>query len=144
MKSSSKMPILQKLGVKPQNRIAILNSPKGYTNVLSKLPAGVSFATRLAGEPFDLVQGFYEDQKALKKDLLKLKKAIHPTGKIWVCWKKGNVTDLNRDTIWELGEKVGLDSVASCAVDEEWSAMKLMLPKSERIQKKTSKKTSSK
>ena len=29
-------------------------------------------------------------------------------------------------------KRIGLDSVASCAIDSEWSAMKLMLPKPER------------
>jgi hypothetical protein len=132
MATPSKMPVLRKLGIKAHHRIAILNSPKGYTSILAKLPPGVSLTTRLAGEPFDLVQGFYENQKDLRADLSKLKRAIHPGGKIWICWRKGNVTNLSRDIIWHMGEKVGLDSVASCAIDENWSALKLMFPKSER------------
>jgi hypothetical protein len=132
MKSASSKPVAQKLGINPGNRIAILNSPRGYTSILSKVPRDVSLTTRLAGEPFDIVQGFYGTQRALKADIAKLKKAIHPGGKIWICWKKGNVTDLSRDSIWAIGDKAGLASVASCAIDDEWSALKLMLPKSQR------------
>ena len=122
----SQRPLAGKLGIKAGSRVAVLYGPKGYTSALGK---SASLTTRLAGKPFDLVQAFYEDQKSLKADLPKLKKAIHRMGKIWICWRKGNLTDLNRDAIWAIGEKVGLDSVASIAVDEDWSALKLMFPK---------------
>ena len=126
MKKTSTRPVADKLGIKKGSRVAVLHSPKGYG--LAK----VDFATRLSGEPFDVVQAFYENERALKSDLPKLKKAIVPSGKIWVCWRKGNVTDLSRDAIWALGDKVGLDSVASCAIDDHWSALNLMLPKDQR------------
>lgn len=133
MKSvASKRPVIEKLGIKSGNRVAVLYSPKGYTAILAKLPSDVILTTRLAGEPFDLIQGFYEDQRSLKADLRKIKKSIQSSGKVWICWKKGSVSDLNRDIIWKLGDNVGLDSVACCAINDEWSAMKLMLPKSER------------
>src|SRR4051812_20688628 len=121
MKAASTKPVIEKLGIKAGHRIAVLNSPKGYTAILGKVPADVSLTTRLAGEPFDLVQAFYDDQKSLRADLTKLKKSIHPLGKIWVCWRKGKVTDLSRDSIWALGDKAGLDSVSEVAIDQEWS-----------------------
>jgi hypothetical protein len=135
---ASKRAIAQKLGIKPGNRIAVLNSPKGYTSILAKLPPQVSLITRLAGEAFDLVQAFYEDERALKADLKKIRKFINPWGTVWICWRKGKVTDLNRDSIVSLCEKVNLDAVASCAIDDEWSALKLMLPKKERKPRKSS------
>src|SRR5947209_3082297 len=113
MAASSQRPVIQKLGIKTGNRVAILYSPKGYTSILSKVPAGVTLTTRLAGDAFDLVQAFYEDQRALKADLPKLKRSIEPDGKIWICWRKGNVTDLSRDLIRQSGEKAGLEAVAS-------------------------------
>src|ERR1700733_8076700 len=104
MAAPSQRPIAGKLGIKAGNRVAVLHAPQGYMVELKMTDANL--ATRLTGQPFDLVQAFYEDQKSLKADLPKQKKAIHPLGKIWVCWRKGNVTDLSRDSIWE-----GLPSV---------------------------------
>ncbi len=130
--TASKRPLKEKLGIRAGYRMAILNPPRGYTSILADLPSDTKLTTRLAGEPFDVIQGFYLNQRSLKADLRKIRKAIQPKGKIWICWKKGKVTDLSREVIWELGENVGLDSVASCAIDEEWAAMKLMLPKDER------------
>ncbi len=132
MKAVSKRPVAEKLGIKPGHRMAVLYSPKGYTSILASFPSEVSLTTRLAGEPFDLIQGFYQDQKTLKADLRKIRKSIQPLGKVWICWRKGNVTDLSRNIIHQLAETARLDSVVECAIDEEWSAMKLMLPKLER------------
>lgn len=137
MKNSfSKRPVVEKLGIKSGNRVAVLYSPKGYTSFLANLPSEVILTTRLAGEPFDLIQGFYEQKRSLKADLRKMKRSIRPSGKLWICWRKGHVTDLSREVIWELGDDAGFDSVASCAIDETWSAIKLMLPKTQRRSKK--------
>lgn len=132
MAAMSKSPIFKKLGVKPGQRFAVLNAPKGYTAILAKVPDDVSMVTRIAGEPFDVVQAFYEDRKSLKSEIKKLRKAIVPGGKVWVCWRKGHITNLSRETIWEIGTQSGLDSVGSCAIDDDWSAMKMMLPKKQR------------
>src|SRR4051812_16532221 len=105
---ASRRPVAEKLGIKPGNRIAVLYSPKGYTSILSKLPSEVSLTTRLAGEPFDIIQGFYQNQRSLKADLRKIRKAIQPMGKVWICWRKGNVTDLSGGVIHELGESIRL------------------------------------
>src|SRR5688500_2423343 len=102
MEASSK-PIVKKLGIKPGNRIAILYPPRGYTAISGKLPTNVILTTRIAGDAFDLIQAFYEDEKSLKLDLKKFKAAILPNGKIWICWRKGNVTELSRDSIMEIG-----------------------------------------
>lgn len=123
----SQKPLTQKLGIKTGQRIALLHSPKGYTSILGEVPPEVTVTTRLAGEPFDLIQAFYEDQKTLKTGLRKLKKFVNPKGKIWVCWRKGRVTDLDRGAIHGISEKSGLDSVAECAIDADWSAMRLKL-----------------
>src|SRR5688572_21052591 len=117
MSRESQRSVITRLGIKPKNRIALLNSPKGYTSILAKLPPGVSFSTRVAGAPFDIVQAFYDDKRTLKADLSRLRRAIRPNGKIWICWRKGLVTELNRDLVMELGEKARLESVAACAID---------------------------
>jgi hypothetical protein len=125
----STKPVFQKLGLKPAHRATILSVPPDVK--LGKTPAGAKFEKSFRGE-FDFVLGFYESQKALEADLAKARKALTPSGMAWVCWRKGGVTELSRETIWAAGEKAGLESVASCAIDDAWSALKLMFPKSQR------------
>ena len=42
--------LVEKLGIKPGSKIAILNAPRGYRTMLGKLPAGVRVATTLQGK----------------------------------------------------------------------------------------------
>jgi hypothetical protein len=124
---ASTKPVFQKLGLKPVHRATTMHVPAAVK--LGKSPA--EFEKSFRGQ-FDFVLGFYESKKVLEADLAKIRKALTPSGMAWACWKKGGVTELSRETIWASGEKFGLESVASCAIDDSWSAMKLMFPKSQR------------
>jgi hypothetical protein len=126
---ASTKPVFMKLGLKPIHRATTLRVPGDVK--LGRPLAGVKFEKSFRGE-FDFVLGFYESKKALAIDLAKIRKALAPSGMAWVCWKKGGVTELDRETIWSSGEAAGLESVSSCAIDDSWSAMKLMFPKSQR------------
>jgi hypothetical protein len=42
----------------------------------------------------------------------------------WVIYPKGNVTDLNRDTLWPALTPYGLRPVGQVAVDDTWSALR--------------------
>jgi hypothetical protein len=124
---ASTKPVFQKLGLKPVHRAATMHVPAAVK--LGKSP--VEFEKSFRGE-FDFVLGLYESKKALEADLVRIRKALTPSGMAWACWKKGGVTELTREIIWSSGETVGLESVSSCAIDDDWSAMKLMFPKSRR------------
>jgi hypothetical protein len=124
---ASTKPVFQKLGLKPAHRAATLRVPRDVK--LGKSPA--KFEKSFRGE-FDFILGFYESKKTLEADLAKIRKTLTPSGMAWVCWRKGGVTELSREVIWASGEAVGLESVASCAIDDAWSALKLMFPKSQR------------
>ncbi len=75
---------------------------------------------------------FYDSSEKIKADLGKVSKSLSKSGMAWVCWKKGNVTDLSRDSIWRLAKSAGLKGVSSCAINDHWSALKLMFPKNTR------------
>jgi hypothetical protein len=127
----STKPVAQKLGMKADHRAILVGAPKGFEKSLGKLPAGLSLQKRLSGE-FDFITAFFESQKELAGALPRLRKGLRKSGMLWICWRKGGVTDLSRDTIWPLAEKHGLDGVSSVAIDEKWSALKLMYPKAQR------------
>lgn len=113
--------LLQKLGLK-----------EGKTAVFVHVPAEVQAfpqSHKTLEKGHDIIIAFYECSKQMKLELPQLKVAIKPTGMIWVGWKKGRVSDVSRDLIWQLGEECGLSSVASVAIDDVWVAMKLMYPR---------------
>src|SRR5437773_1421522 len=128
-KTSTK-PLIQKLGLKSNHKVVFLNVPKAVTPVL-KTPQDIQISNRLSGE-FDFLLGFYDSSEKLKADLSKVSKSLSKSGMAWVCWKKGNLTELSRDSIWRLAKSAGLEGVSSCAIDNKWSALKLMFPKNKR------------
>jgi hypothetical protein len=57
MAGHSGKPVVQKLGIKPGFRIFVGHAPAAYGDIVGKLPADVTIATRLTGA-FDLVLKF--------------------------------------------------------------------------------------
>jgi len=128
---ASAKPVFQKHGLKPAHRAAKLYVPTDAAKSLGPVPAEYKLGSALSGQ-FDFILSFYEARKAFETELPKLKAALKKSGMAWVCWRKGNVTDLNRDSIAVLVESSGLETVSSCAIDDNWSALKLMYPKDQR------------
>jgi hypothetical protein len=61
--------------------------------------------------------------------------AVFPDGMVWVSWPKkasGVETDVTEDVIRDLALQRGLVDVKVCAVDETWSALKLVIPVAQR------------
>lgn len=125
--------LLQKLGVKDGKNAAFLHVPADVQSSCTSVPQGAQVSIQLENS-HDLIFSFYESSRDLKRELPQLKVALKPSGMIWVCWRRGQVTDLNRDLIWQLGEECGLHAISSISIDEGWSAMKLMYPKHDRRQ----------
>ena len=121
-------PLVEKLGIKEGQRIAILNSPKGYASVLGSLPRMVRQYTRLSAE-FDFIQFFGTDHDELEKRFPALKKSVAPSGMLWVSWPKGssNITStLSENIVRRIGLNNGLVDVKVCAVDDVWSGLKFV------------------
>lgn len=122
-------PLNQKLGLKPGFRIAVINAPDRYWDLVHPLPDGASvFGGR--ARRLDFVHMFAERRAELARALSKLIARIKPEGMIWVSWPKrtsGVPTDITEDVVRELALPLGLVDVKVCAVDETWSALKLVI-----------------
>jgi hypothetical protein len=111
-------PLSRKLGLKAGFRIALLNLPDGV------MAAGPR-ARRL-----DFAHVFIERRAELARALPKLIARLKPDGMIWVSWPKrssGVPTDVTEDGIREMALPLGLVDTKVCAVDETWSALKLVI-----------------
>lgn len=120
--------LVDKLGIKPGTRIAILNAPQGYRGTLGKLPPGVRIAAGTRG-PLPFIQFFTTTRKALEGKFGGLVRALAPDGALWVSWPKrasGVATDVTEDVVRAVALAGGLVDVKVCAVDEVWSGLKLV------------------
>ena len=120
--------LVEKLGIKPRTRIAIVNPPRGYRATLGKLPPGVTVVASARGVlPF--IQFFTVDRAVLEKQLPALLRALAPDGALWVSWPKqasGVPTDITEDVIRAIALPTGLVDVKVAAVDDVWSGLKLV------------------
>ena len=130
----SSVPLAKKLGIKNLSTIRIMNGPEYYFTLFSDLPENLKEVVR-GREKVDLLHYFTMNRGYLVKDIKKIKSAVKKDGAIWISWPKkssGIFTDINENTIREVALKNGLVDVKVCAIDEIWSALKLVVPVKER------------
>ena len=125
-------PLAKKLGFKEGSLVYARNAPSHYLDLLSPIPSGVTFASRLTSG-VGVVHLFASRVSALKQELTRLRKTLAPEAAIWVSWpKKASKlqTDITEDVIRSVALPLGFVDVKVCAVDETWSALKLVVRKS--------------
>lgn len=128
MAGYSGTPLVKKLGIKPGQRIALLSGPPGYRKMLGALPENVECGEEL-GAQLDFIQLFVTKRADLKHRFKDAKKCLAKNGALWISWPKkasGTPTDLNENSIREIGLGLGLVDVKVCAVDETWSGLKFV------------------
>jgi hypothetical protein len=121
-------PLVEKLGIKPGQRIAIVGAPPDFAVTLGKLPAGVRRARDLRGA-IDVIVLFSRSTAELVRRITSAKRAMMPAGMLWICWPKKTSaieSDLNDNIVREVGLGAGLVDVKVCAVDADWSGLKFV------------------
>jgi hypothetical protein len=122
-------PLAQKLGIKPETRLAVLDAPDGFA--IPDLPDGVDARTTARGVS-DVILSFHTSRAALVKRLPALMRALDVDGGLWISWpKKASKlpTDLTEDVLREVCLPIGLVDVKVCAIDDTWSGLRLCLRK---------------
>ncbi len=125
----SKRSLVEKFGIKEGRRIAIPGAPASYNLTLGRLPDKTTVTRRLA-KPLEYIQFFCKQREKLEAKFPPLKEALAPRGVLWISWPKRSSkvpTDLNENVVREIALKHGLVDVKVCAVDEIWSALKLVV-----------------
>lgn len=131
MTGYSGKPLVVKLGIKPSCRLAVLDAPPNYAELIAPLPVGVMVTQDVSTGPYDCIHLFVTSFAVLNAQLPRLKAQIVSNGMIWVSWPKraANVaTDITEDHIRALALAQGLVDVKVCAVDATWSGLKLVIP----------------
>jgi hypothetical protein len=125
-------PLVDKLGIREESRVALLGAPAGFVELLEPLPRGVKIARR-AGAQSDIVQLFATRSEELQAELVRLRALLRPDAVLWISWpKKASKvpTTITEETIRELALPLGWVDIKVCAVDETWSGLKLVVRKS--------------
>lgn len=130
-------PLVRKLGIKPDARVALIGAPEGFDVTLGELPPGVRVRRRLGGQQLDVIVAFVSRRAELERRLPALKNALDFGGGLWIAWPKrasGVPTDLTDNVVRDLGLAGGLVDNKVCAIDQVWSGLRLVYRLSDRPQ----------
>jgi hypothetical protein len=129
MAGYSGTPLVKKLGIRPDGRVALVHAPAGFAL------DGVEAARAADHPPYDVIVAFFTSRDALAGELVALTKAITPSGGLWLAWpKKASKvpTDVTEDVLRALGLPLGVVDNKVCAIDEVWSGLRFVWRKENR------------
>lgn len=121
--------MLQKLGIKPETNVALINAPANYCELLGPAGKSVRFSDS-AKTGLEFVHLFVSKRSQLERTIGQLRKKVADTAVVWISWPKkssGVQTDVTEDVIRSVALPFGFVDVKVCAVDETWSGLKLMI-----------------
>jgi hypothetical protein len=124
-------PLPKKLGIKEGHTVALVDAPDHAADLLVPLPDHVTMRTGARGTN-DVSLVFCRRTADLRKRVEQLWRLAFPDRSVWVCWPKKSspmFVDLTEDVVRELALGRGLVDVKVCAVDDDWSGLKLMVRK---------------
>jgi CheY-like chemotaxis protein len=111
----------QKLGIKPNSTVAVIDPPRDYETVLGDLGEGVELVENPASvHPVTL--WFMRDPDAVLAALRRMR-AIADKTRLWIVRPKGPKSQLNENFLRDAGNEVGLVDYKICAIDEHWTGI---------------------
>lgn len=127
MSGYSGTPLIKKLGIKEGYQIKLVDPPENYLELLGDLPEDVDDTSET---DLDFVHIFTNQFDTLEQSLVYYKDRIKKNGMIWVSWyKKASKlpSEINEDIVRGTALELGLVDVKVCAVDENWSGLKIVI-----------------
>jgi hypothetical protein len=128
MAGYSGTPLPQKLGIKPNGRVALLDAPKGFA---LDLPDGAAFIVwEGKARDLDVIVWFVTARATFAKKLASVSARLQPAGGLWIAWPKkasGMATDMTENLVREVALPTGLVDNKVCAIDDTWSGLRLVV-----------------
>jgi hypothetical protein len=119
--------LAKKLKMKPGGTWLLFTAPEKYPATLDPLPPNITVKYNPDGE-FDGAQVFVKNTAELTASLQAVVKVLKPEAVFWIMYpkkKSGVESDLEMMSSWDICKKYGLRPVASAAIDETWTALRL-------------------
>lgn len=125
-------PQSKKLGVTPDCRLLLDHAPSGWQ--LDDPPPTKRVS---ADDPADVVITFVRALDELAERMEALAPRIYPDGALWIAWPRkaaGHQSDVSENAIRDAALPRGLVDVKVAAIDEDWSALKVVWRRENRRQ----------
>ena len=122
-------PLPQKLGIRPDHRVALEHPPPGFEATLGSLPEGVQILPASRGRDFDVILLFVRNLETLEAKLTPAIARMAPATALWICWPKKTsplASNVDENKVRERGLAAGIVDIKVCAVDPDWSGLKFV------------------
>jgi Protein of unknown function (DUF3052) len=123
-------PLPRKLGIKPGQRVALLDAPEEVRRELGAVPGAAIVDALDGGEPFDVIVTFLRWRDGFETALPALRQHMTPACGLWVAWPKRAAkvpTDMTEHVVREVALPTGLVDNKVCAIDDVWSGLRLVI-----------------
>jgi hypothetical protein len=129
-------PLAQKLGIGEGDEIAVVGAPAQFEDTLGELPDVASLHTDLADDArYDVILAFVTERAELEAELPRLRARMAPACGLWIAWPKRASrlpTDMTDQVVRDVALPTGLVDNKVCAIDETWSALRLVIRRENR------------
>jgi hypothetical protein len=133
-------PLPEKLGYRPGATAAFVALPADLATLPSTCEFGrvakrQDWSRPLGPGTYDIIHAFTKSRAELAGGLKKMRKSLNSDGMIWISWPKkaaGVPTDVTEDVVRAEALKLDLVDVKVAAIDNTWSALKLVVRVSQR------------
>ena len=124
-------PLPQKLGIAPGDAVALIGAPGWLEDVLAEVPGVADVHTDLDSRGlFDVIVVFVSWRAELEAELGRLRDHMAPACGLWIAWPKKAArvpTDMTEHVVREVALPTGLVDNKVCAIDQTWSALRLVI-----------------
>jgi hypothetical protein len=122
------MTTFEKLNLKEQTQILVLNAPESFEPELKTL-RGVTVQRDLnSASQIDFSLAFVTKQKEVDTLGKTIAKKVEGDAVVWFAYPKGSSkrykSEINRDSGWRVLGEAGFEPVRMVAIDEDWSAVR--------------------
>ncbi|HEY4965103.1 MAG TPA: DUF3052 family protein [Puia sp.] len=121
-------PLFRKLGLKEGFHVKLIHAPASYPQLIPEIYNQLILHEG-TWEKLDFIHFFPETINELEQILPRLKAEIKKNGMIWISWYKnssGKKTELSENCIRDTALATGLVDIKVCAIDADWSGLKLV------------------
>jgi hypothetical protein len=129
-------PLAQKLGIGEGDEVAVIGAPERFEVTLGELPDVASLHTDLADDArYDVILAFVTERAELEAELPRLRARMAPACGLWIAWPKRASrlpTDMTDHVVRDVALPTGLVDNKVCAIDETWSALRLVIRRQNR------------
>jgi len=107
----------------------VIGDPGHFSRLVAPLPPGVRLVAnpRSACETFVV---FTPTERRFRDVLPRVLRMLPADGSVWISWPKKSsplYRDMTEDTVREVALPLGVVDTKVCAVDDDWSGLRLMV-----------------